>query len=246
MFTHAETESNVKSTPPKLPRSSTLPQSFATDNTTSNTPNESKTLDSSMTSPWANKLSTGYSSLKFAANRLNEFKSSFTNPAATNSPSKLNMANVVASSSNYLISQIKNFAFDDEDPINAPTLDTLDINSDDEGYEVLDSYSDLFHTLSEHYSSSIDAANLATSEIVFCVQMMSCTICRGCSSVVYDEEIMCQLGAEDSNLNTKCIHCHCTFVPSLTIYIQVHDCPLWGFSLLTWFPSPFIFISGLP
>ena len=203
-----------------MPRSSTLPQSFPTD--TSTPTNDSKTLPSASSSPWTNKLSTGYSTFKLAANRINELKSSFST-SNTNSPVKLNMANMVASS-NYLISQIKNFAFDDEDTLNDKSVDVLNSNGQtEESFDILDNYHDLFATLNQHYSMPIEPfnSNPACNQTVFQVQMMSCTICRGCSSIVYDEEIMCKWGAEDSNLNTKCIYCNCTFVPSLTIFIQV-------------------------
>ncbi|MGH0176438.1 UNVERIFIED_CONTAM: hypothetical protein FKN15_072963 [Acipenser sinensis] len=47
--------------------------------------------------------------------------------------------------------------------------------------------------------------------------MSSCSQCRGCEALVYDEEIMAGWAADDSNLNTTCPFCKSTFLPLLNI-----------------------------
>ncbi|RXM34207.1 DENN domain-containing protein 4C [Acipenser ruthenus] len=49
------------------------------------------------------------------------------------------------------------------------------------------------------------------------VLMSSCSQCRGCEALVYDEEIMAGWAADDSNLNTTCPFCKSTFLPLLNI-----------------------------
>lgn len=47
------------------------------------------------------------------------------------------------------------------------------------------------------------------------VWMSSCSLCRGCDSLVYDEEIMAGWTPDDSNLNSCCPFCSASFVPFL-------------------------------
>uniref|UniRef100_A0A673JJ48 DENN/MADD domain containing 4B n=1 Tax=Sinocyclocheilus rhinocerous TaxID=307959 RepID=A0A673JJ48_9TELE len=49
------------------------------------------------------------------------------------------------------------------------------------------------------------------------VLMSSCSLCRSCNSLVYDEEIMAGWSSDDSNLNTTCPFCSAPFVPLLNI-----------------------------
>ncbi|KAM8960536.1 DENN domain-containing protein 4C [Pelodytes ibericus] len=49
------------------------------------------------------------------------------------------------------------------------------------------------------------------------VLMSSCSQCRTCEALVYDEEIMAGWTADDSNLNTTCPFCKATFLPLLHI-----------------------------
>ncbi|KAM9330665.1 DENN domain-containing protein 4C [Gastrophryne carolinensis] len=49
------------------------------------------------------------------------------------------------------------------------------------------------------------------------VLMSSCSQCRACDALVYDEEIMAGWTADDSNLNTICPFCEKTFLPLLNI-----------------------------
>uniref|UniRef100_H3AR38 DENN domain containing 4C n=1 Tax=Latimeria chalumnae TaxID=7897 RepID=H3AR38_LATCH len=49
------------------------------------------------------------------------------------------------------------------------------------------------------------------------VLMSSCSRCRVCEALVYDEEIMAGWTADDSNLNTTCPFCQNTFLPLLNI-----------------------------
>ncbi|XP_075934600.1 DENN domain-containing protein 4B isoform X3 [Anarhichas minor] len=47
------------------------------------------------------------------------------------------------------------------------------------------------------------------------VLMSSCSLCRSCNSLVYDEEIMAGWTSDDSNLNSSCPFCCSSFVPFL-------------------------------
>uniref|UniRef100_A0AAY4E1I3 DENN/MADD domain containing 4B n=1 Tax=Denticeps clupeoides TaxID=299321 RepID=A0AAY4E1I3_9TELE len=63
---------------------------------------------------------------------------------------------------------------------------------------------------------------LVTPFVGCCVQvlMSSCSLCRSCNSLVYDEEIMAGWSSDDSNLNTNCPFCGATFVPLLNAEIS--------------------------
>lgn len=56
--------------------------------------------------------------------------------------------------------------------------------------------------------------------------LTSCSQCHNCSALLYDEEIMCNWSAEDSNLNTKCHVCVKPTVPLLTVSILQPECSL--------------------
>lgn len=47
--------------------------------------------------------------------------------------------------------------------------------------------------------------------------MSSCSQCRSCEALVYDEEIMAGWTADDSNLNTTCPFCKSVFLPLLCV-----------------------------
>ncbi|XP_051575093.1 DENN domain-containing protein 4B-like isoform X1 [Myxocyprinus asiaticus] len=51
------------------------------------------------------------------------------------------------------------------------------------------------------------------------VVMSSCSLCRSCNSLVYDEEILAGWSFDDSNLNTTCPFCSAPFVPLLNAEI---------------------------
>uniref|UniRef100_A0A4W6EHP6 DENN domain containing 4C n=1 Tax=Lates calcarifer TaxID=8187 RepID=A0A4W6EHP6_LATCA len=69
---------------------------------------------------------------------------------------------------------------------------------------------------SHHASSSSIYQNCALE-----VLMSSCSQCRSCEALVYDEEIMAGWTADDSNLNTNCPFCRTAFLPLL--HIEFHD-----------------------
>ncbi|XP_069767094.1 C-myc promoter-binding protein isoform X2 [Narcine bancroftii] len=52
------------------------------------------------------------------------------------------------------------------------------------------------------------------------ILISSCSRCRTCDSLVYDEEIMAGWTADDSNLNTTCPFCGNLFLPFLSIEIK--------------------------
>ncbi|XP_057709856.1 DENN domain-containing protein 4C isoform X1 [Corythoichthys intestinalis] len=69
---------------------------------------------------------------------------------------------------------------------------------------------------SHHASSSSIFQNYALE-----VLMSSCSQCRSCEALVYDEEVMAGWTANDSNLNTNCPFCQAAFLPLL--HIEFHD-----------------------
>uniref|UniRef100_A0A8C5I6R7 DENN/MADD domain containing 4C n=1 Tax=Gouania willdenowi TaxID=441366 RepID=A0A8C5I6R7_GOUWI len=72
------------------------------------------------------------------------------------------------------------------------------------------------HSSSHHASSSSIYQNCALE-----VLMSSCSQCRSCEALVYDEEIMAGWTADDSNLNTNCPFCSTAFLPLL--HVEFHD-----------------------
>uniref|UniRef100_A0A8C4X4N3 DENN domain containing 4B n=1 Tax=Erpetoichthys calabaricus TaxID=27687 RepID=A0A8C4X4N3_ERPCA len=50
--------------------------------------------------------------------------------------------------------------------------------------------------------------------------MSSCSLCRNCNCLVYDEEIMAGWTSDDSNLNSNCPFCSGSFVPLLNIELS--------------------------
>ncbi|KAF5907052.1 DENN domain-containing protein 4C isoform X1, partial [Clarias magur] len=69
---------------------------------------------------------------------------------------------------------------------------------------------------SHHASTSSIYQNCALE-----VLMSSCSQCRSCEALVYDEEIMAGWTADDSNLNSSCPFCHNSFLPLL--HVEFHD-----------------------
>lgn len=55
--------------------------------------------------------------------------------------------------------------------------------------------------------------------VAMTIMMTSCSRCRLCGSVLFDEEIMAGWTAEDSNLNTCCAFCERLTVPTLTTMV---------------------------
>ncbi|MBN3317014.1 DEN4C protein, partial [Atractosteus spatula] len=72
---------------------------------------------------------------------------------------------------------------------------------------------------SHHASTSSICQNCALELVLRPLQvlMSSCSQCRACEALVYDEEIMAGWTADDSNLNTTCPFCKSTFLPLLNI-----------------------------
>ena len=84
------------------------------------------------------------------------------------------------------------------------------------GPQNVKSFAELFEELYEKMPTDIAAA--CAMEMV----MTSCSQCKNCGSILYDEEIIAGWTAEDSNLNTRCPFCTKMVVPHLTIKITDH------------------------
>lgn len=52
------------------------------------------------------------------------------------------------------------------------------------------------------------------------VQISSCSLCKTCDCLVYDEEIMAGWTSNDSNLNSTCPFCGTAFLPFLNVEIK--------------------------
>ncbi|KAM6169181.1 DENN domain-containing protein 4C [Rhynchocyon petersi] len=70
---------------------------------------------------------------------------------------------------------------------------------------------------SEHGSSQNTSMSSIYQNCAMEVLMSSCSQCRACGALVYDEEIMAGWTADDSNLNTACPFCKSNFLPLLNI-----------------------------
>ncbi|XP_012720385.2 LOW QUALITY PROTEIN: DENN domain-containing protein 4C [Fundulus heteroclitus] len=70
---------------------------------------------------------------------------------------------------------------------------------------------------SSHHASSSSIFQACALEVL----MSSCSQCRSCEALVYDEEVMAGWTADDSNLNTNCPFCRTAFLPLL--HIEFHD-----------------------
>ncbi|XP_058480308.1 DENN domain-containing protein 4C [Solea solea] len=70
---------------------------------------------------------------------------------------------------------------------------------------------------SSHHASSLSIYQNCALEVL----MSSCSQCRSCEALVYDEEIMAGWTADDSNLNTNCPFCRTAFLPLL--HVEFHD-----------------------
>ncbi|XP_010629215.1 DENN domain-containing protein 4C isoform X2 [Fukomys damarensis] len=70
---------------------------------------------------------------------------------------------------------------------------------------------------SDHGSSQNTSMSSIYQNCAMEVLMSSCSLCRTCGALVYDEEIMAGWTADDSNLNTTCPFCRSNFLPLLNI-----------------------------
>ncbi|KAM6183468.1 DENN domain-containing protein 4C isoform 3-T3 [Erethizon dorsatum] len=70
---------------------------------------------------------------------------------------------------------------------------------------------------SDHGSSQNTSMSSIYQNCAMEVLMSSCSLCRACGALVYDEEIMAGWTADDSNLNTTCPFCKNNFLPLLNI-----------------------------
>lgn len=68
----------------------------------------------------------------------------------------------------------------------------------------------------------LECARADVTEGSVCLQLLisSCSRCKTCDCLVYDEEIMAGWTADDSNLNTTCPFCGNPFLPFLNVEIR--------------------------
>lgn len=65
------------------------------------------------------------------------------------------------------------------------------------------------------------------------VQLSSCSQCHQCLALLYDEDIMADWAADDSNLNTRCKACGRLTVPLLSVLVSASSVSSGG---LSWCP----------
>uniref|UniRef100_A0A8C5CYI5 DENN/MADD domain containing 4A n=1 Tax=Gadus morhua TaxID=8049 RepID=A0A8C5CYI5_GADMO len=100
-----------------------------------------------------------------------------------------------------------------------PTLDIFKTSFFSAGKGVAEKASRLYSRLSSQ--TSLSQVSEQTSPRLGCrVLMSSCSLCKTCDSLVYDEEIMAGWTADDSNLNSTCPFCGTPFVPFLNVHIR--------------------------
>ncbi|KAF3692444.1 DENN domain-containing protein 4B Brain-specific gene 4 protein [Channa argus] len=92
--------------------------------------------------------------------------------------------------------------------VSAPSESSLSVGSD---MDLTDMPSPSY-PLRRSWDASQEGAGLE-------VLMSSCSLCRSCKSLVYDEEIMAGWTSDDSNLNSSCPFCSTSFVPFLNAEI---------------------------
>uniref|UniRef100_A0AAY5EYG1 DENN/MADD domain containing 4B n=1 Tax=Electrophorus electricus TaxID=8005 RepID=A0AAY5EYG1_ELEEL len=96
---------------------------------------------------------------------------------------------------------------------------------------------------SEQRSSLLESSSgtaRVSDDATLQVLMSSCTLCRSCNTLVYDEEIMAGWTSDDSNLNSTCPFCSASFVPLLNAEIcdlgpvsgECNEAPWWSRWLL--------------
>ncbi|XP_058503689.1 DENN domain-containing protein 4B-like isoform X2 [Solea solea] len=88
--------------------------------------------------------------------------------------------------------------------VNATSESSLSVGSD---LDLTDTPTSAF-PLRRSWDANQEAAGLE-------VLISSCSLCRSCNSLVYDEEIMAGWTSDDSNLNSSCPFCGASFVPFL-------------------------------
>uniref|UniRef100_A0A671V5S0 DENN/MADD domain containing 4A n=1 Tax=Sparus aurata TaxID=8175 RepID=A0A671V5S0_SPAAU len=81
--------------------------------------------------------------------------------------------------------------------------------------------SPLFRSASSPHTSPRPSALLrSNTHLPLPVLMSSCSLCKTCDCLVYDEEIMAGWTANDSNLNSTCPFCGTAFLPFLNVEIK--------------------------
>ncbi|KAF4804829.1 DENN domain-containing protein 4C [Turdus rufiventris] len=85
---------------------------------------------------------------------------------------------------------------------------------DSEKSEHSSSHNTSLSSIFQNYAMEV---KINMDEIILMVLMSSCSQCRACDALVYDEEIMAGWTADDSNLNTTCPFCKSTFLPLLNV-----------------------------
>ncbi|XP_059580661.1 DENN domain-containing protein 4C isoform X6 [Alligator mississippiensis] len=96
-------------------------------------------------------------------------------------------------------------------------LDSIDNHSSTGEISFPRSMKGLDSEKSEHGSSHNTSLSSIFQNCAMEVLMSSCSQCRACEALVYDEEIMAGWTADDSNLNTTCPFCKSTFLPLLNV-----------------------------
>uniref|UniRef100_A0A8C5EV22 DENN/MADD domain containing 4A n=1 Tax=Gouania willdenowi TaxID=441366 RepID=A0A8C5EV22_GOUWI len=109
----------------------------------------------------------------------------------------------------------------DLDTVSHGSLDSVNDSAErtsiDTDFTKMDSSDDGFST-----GEDTDYLHPHNNEPCFVLQVLiwSCSLCKTCDCLVYDEEIMAGWTANDSNLNSTCPFCGTAFVPFLSVEIK--------------------------
>ena len=230
-----------------MPRSATLPADVEGSlilSEAKDPPEVAPTSDSvtPSSSPWTKGLKSKHfdyvnSTIKSAANSMaNRFSEIKSNLSTSTTPGKSTgnggtsflsqWANLVAErlDSNFLDDDdeesVASFDMNRKNSMNASEDDLPDYQRSRDGSLAANLPSAPIFELLEHYYNEPLSGSKQESPVVQ-IEMSSCCRCYNCISLLFDEEIMEGWFPDDSNLNTQCVHCSCTFVPLLTILLKV-------------------------
>lgn len=187
-----------------------------------------------------------YKGIKSAAtgivSSLQEIKSSFSISSNSNTPYKFfNSAHhnatreIISQWTNYFSSQPTREVDDMSDSSSLgsnellsnleedqPALETEEMRNSTYFFEALDKSYANASTKEDLIGHISDPTEVVDAETAMVIVITTCSRCTACQSLLYDEEIMERWSYNESNLNTKCIHCRAKIVPLMSIKVEDH------------------------
>lgn len=179
--------------------------------------------------------------------QFQEIKSSFSMSNNSATPSKLlttahhkstTTREMLSQWANYFSSQPSQAGDDDSDTPSEGSNDLLRLSNEEDIEPSSSEANDfrlcykLFDALEKHYNnvsskedlidhlSANDDILMEHEDIAIEIKITTCSRCKVCNSLLYDEEIMERWTHNESNLNTKCIYCRAKIVPLMSIEVD--------------------------